>query len=62
MEDYILMEQVEKYGKQWSKIAKKFQEKRTDHMVKNHYLSLIQKWKKEKKSKLSPRQIHIQLL
>jgi hypothetical protein len=33
-------------GGRWSKIAKRLPNRRTEHMVKNHYLSMLNKWKK----------------
>lgn len=42
----IILSLVDKLGKKWSKIVKKFGGTRTEHMVKNRFNSLIIKQKK----------------
>lgn len=46
-EDLQLLEIVEEIGKQWSKISSKLPSKRTEHMVKNRYNSLIRQFQKK---------------
>ena len=41
------MESVLEIGKKWSIIAKKFLGKRTEHMVKNRFNSLLRKYKEK---------------
>lgn len=46
-EDLKLVEYVMKFGKRWAMIGKHLEDKRTEHMVKNRYNSLLSKYKKE---------------
>ena len=41
LEDYELIQSIIKNGKKWSKVAKDLGEKRTEHMVKNRFKSLL---------------------
>lgn len=45
-EDKMLFKLIEEYGKKWSKLVKKFNSTRTEHMIKNRYNSYIRKWTK----------------
>jgi len=45
-EDVTLIKSVQEYGKKWSRIMKCFNNERTEHMIKNRFLSLILKCKK----------------
>lgn len=40
------MKGILEYGKKWSRIMKCFDNQRTEHMIKNRFLSLILKCKK----------------
>lgn len=40
-EDYKLLILAQQENKSWSKISKKLNQRRTDHMVKNRYKALI---------------------
>lgn len=50
-EDLILINCVRREGKKWAFIAKNLQDRRTEHMVKNRYKSLVTRFKKELKNK-----------
>lgn len=50
-EDLILISCVKKQGKKWAFIAKNLQDRRTEHMVKNRYKSLVTKFRKESTNK-----------
>ena len=41
-----MLSQVKELGKKWSAISKMFSGRRTQHMIKNRYNSLLKKWKK----------------
>lgn len=56
-----MIKQVEEVGKKWSNIAKKFKGRRTEHMVKNRYNSLIKKWR-GKGQPLRDSQIHRKMI
>ena len=45
---------VEETGCQWSKVSKKFNGKRTEHMVKNRYKALMRKDRMAVHKELSP--------
>jgi len=55
------MTMVQKREFKWTDIVKELQGSRSDHMVKNRYNSLINKWKK-KNYKLSNQQIEKKVL
>ena len=40
-EDYKLLILAQQENKSWAKISRKFNQKRTDHMIKNRYNALI---------------------
>ena len=46
-EDRKLIDSVTKFGKRWAMIGKHLDDKRTEHMVKNRYNSLVSKFKKD---------------
>lgn len=41
-----MLSQIKELGKKWSAISKMFSGRRTQHMIKNRYNSLLKKWKK----------------
>ena len=43
------MNMMQNNGTKWADVAKALNGSRTEHMVKNRYHSLINKWKKNKK-------------
>ena len=45
-EDKKLIENVLAEGKKWSQIMRAFENARTEHMIKNRFISLILKFKK----------------
>ena len=46
-EDTLLVNLVDQYGSKWSKVAKKFGGRRTEHMVKNRYQSIVKRERRE---------------
>lgn len=46
-EDTLLVDLVDQYGSKWAKVAKKFGGRRTEHMIKNRYQSIVKREKKE---------------
>lgn len=58
-EDYKLFVSVTKYGLKWAFISKQFNRSRTEHMIKNRYKSLINKYKKKYEGKFNKRCIDL---
>ena len=50
-EDYIIVNTVLENGRKWALAAKLAGSKRTEHMIKNRYNSLVAKWRGTKKQK-----------
>ena len=46
----MLRELVDNLGQKWSRIAKKFQGRRTEHMVKNRYQGLMRKERRNREA------------
>jgi len=55
------MRMVHNEKARWADISRSLDGKRTEHMVKNRYYSLIKKWKKELRSR-SDRQVEKKLI
>jgi len=60
-EDYALLEMTGMYGNRWSFISEKIKN-RSEHMIKNRYKSLINKWCKKNKKNIFLEKDHIRLM